>query len=330
MKICHFIASSLFGGAEKVVVNLCNEMSKDHEVHLITFDSRENLGELSSHVVLHTIKEFKRYNIFALLKLLKLIRNIGPDIVHTHGAKSTRIIYNIGYKLECPFIGTKHNARKGKIFNKIKYVIAVSEDGANSIKQNNIKVIYNGIKPIQITSKNKNEIFTLLAVGRLDKIKGFDILIKECAKLDFPFRLEIVGEGEERKNLETLIHKLNLGDKVILLGFKEDIPQQMKNADIVVMSSHSEGFSLVMVEALFYANMFISTRVSGATEILDDEFLIKDFSIADKLNEIYQDEEKYKKDFFLFREKINNRFLLKHIAQEYITYYKNVLKDYNR
>lgn len=330
MKICHFIASSLFGGAERVVVNLCNEMSKEHEVHLITFDSRENLDELSSHVILHTMKEFKRYNIFALLKLLKLIHTIKPDIVHTHGAKATRIIYNIRHKLECPFVGTKHNARKGKIFNKIKYVVAVSRDGAKSIQQDNIKVIYNGIKHLQLIQKKKNEIFTLLAVGRLDKIKGFDILIQECAKLDFLFRLQIVGEGKERGNLETMIHKLNLEDKIILPGFRKDIPQRMHDADMVLMSSHSEGFSLVMVEALFYANLFISTKVSGATEILDDEFLIKDFHIADKLNEIYQNEEKYKKDFSLFRDKIKDRFLLDNIAQEYIAYYKKVLKDHHR
>ncbi len=327
MKICHFIASSLFGGAERVVVNLCNEMSKAHEVYLITFDSRENLEELSSNVVVYTLKEFKRYNIFALTKLAKLINKIEPDIINSHGAKATRIIHNIRFLLRSQHVGTKHNARKGRIFNKIQHVITVSNDAKKSIAHDNVKVIYNGIKPIQIIPQNKNKIFTILVVGRLDKIKGFDILIEECSKLNFPFRLDIVGEGSEKKNLKVIIEKLHLSDKVKLLGFRKDIPEQMSQADIVVMSSHSEGFSLVMVESLFYANLFISTKVSGAKEILSEQFLIEGFDISSKLTEIYEGLDHYKKDFDIFRDSIKEKFLLETIAQDYIAYYQKILKE---
>jgi len=327
MKICHFIASSLFGGAERVVVNLCNEMSKTDEVHLITFDSRENLKDLSSNITLYTLKEFKRYNIFAFTKLVKLIRKINPDIVNSHGAKATRIIYNIRNRIDVPFVGTKHNARRGKIFNKINHVIAVSADAQKSVKHNHVKVIYNGIKPVEVEDQTKSEVFTLLAVGRLDKIKGFDLLIQECTKFTFPYLLQIVGDGEERASLLALVKNLKLEEKVEFLGFQDTIPQLMHSADVVVMSSHSEGFSLVMVESLFYANLFISTKVSGATEILDDEFLINDFRIADKLNEIYQNQEKYKKDFSLLRDRIKDQFLLENIAQEYRVYYQEILKE---
>jgi len=327
MKICHFIASSLFGGAERVVINLCNEMSKAHEVHFITFDSRENLEDLLSNVTVHTLKEFKRYNIFALVELAKLINKIDPDIVNAHGAKATRIIYNIRNRIDVPFVGTKHNARRGKIFNKINYVVTVSEDAKKSVIHGHVKVIHNGIRPVQVDAKTENEVFTLLAVGRLDKIKGFDILIQECSKLTFPYLLQIVGDGEERASLLALVKSLRLEEKVKLLGFRDTVSQLMHSADAVVMSSHSEGFSLVMVESLFYANLFISTKVSGATEILDDEFLINDFRIADKLNEIYQNQEKYKKDFSQLRDKIKDQFLLDNIAQEYVAYYQEILKE---
>jgi glycosyltransferase involved in cell wall biosynthesis len=327
MKICHFIASSLFGGAERVVVNLCNEISKTHDVYLISFDSRENLKDLSYNVTLHTFKEFKRYNIFALYKLAKLIKQINPDIVNAHGAKATRIIYNIQNQIGIPFVGTKHNARKGKIFNRIKHVIAVSKDAKKSVKHKDVKVIYNGIEPVEVEDQAKSEVFTLLAVGRLDKIKGFDILIRECSKLTFPYLLQIVGEGKEKASLLALVKSLNLEEKVKFLGFRDTIPQLMCSADVVVMSSHSEGFSLVMIESLFYANIFISTKVSGATEILDDKFLINDFHIADKLNEIHQDKEKYKQDFSQLRDRIKDQFLLENIAKEYVVYYQEILKE---
>lgn len=327
MKICHFIASSKFGGAERVVSNLCNEMSKEHEVHFITFDCRENLKETSSRVHLHTIKEFKRYNIFALLKLVKLINDINPDIMHTHGAKATRIVYNIRFLMKSQHIGTKHNARKGRIFNKIQHVVAVSNDAAKSVTSNDVKVIYNGIEPIEVSPQKKDKTFTLLSIGRLDKIKGFDILIEECAKLNFPFRLHIIGEGTEKENLETLIEKLHLTDKVNLLGFKKDIPQLMHNADIIVMSSHSEGFSLVMIEALFYANLFVSTKVSGATEILDNRFLFDGFSISQKLNDIYKNYTTYIEEYSVLTKGIKEKFFLTNIVHEHIIYYQAILNS---
>jgi len=326
MKVCHFIASSLFGGAEKVVLNLCNEMSKEHEVHLITFDRCENLKNLSPKVQCHPLKEFKRYNLFEIRKLLQLIQTIQPDIINTHGAKASRIVYTIKSFLPCAFVGTKHNARKGKIFNKMEYVITVSTEAEKTVKSKHTKVIYNGIEPVKMYKKEKSKIFTILAVGRLDKIKGFDVLIQACAQLDFPFKLDIIGEGRERKNLENLVDSLSLTKKVHLSGFREDIPSLMSQAHVTIMSSHSEGFSLVMVEAFFYANIFISTKVSGANEILTDSFLVERDEIATKLKDIYTHPHKYNKMFDTLKANKEEIFLLKNVSHAYIDYYAAILE----
>lgn len=319
----------MFGGAERVVSNLCNEMSKEEEVHFITFDSPENLGHISKDVHIHYCKEFKRYNIFALWRLAKLINDISPDIVHTHGAKATRIVYNIRHFIHTPFVGTKHNARRGKIFNQLSHVIAVSKEAAESIRADHVEVIYNGIAPVEVTHSEKSSsgVLHLLAIGRLDKIKGFDRLINACSKLDFPFVLEIVGEGSERDILARLIRENRLEDRVSLVGFRDDIPQRMHDADVVVMSSISEGFSLVMVEALFYANIFVSTPVSGAVEILEEQFLMPPDKIAEKLEDIHLHQEYYKEDFKVLQGRIKEQFLLKNIVKQHIDYYKQILKE---
>ncbi|MFT7823756.1 MAG: glycosyltransferase [Sulfurimonas sp.] len=328
MKICHFIASSVFGGAEKVVGNLCNEMSREHEVHFITFDTPEHMKHIAKNVQIHYFREFKRYNIFASWKLAKLINEISPDIIHTHGAKSTRIVYNIRHFIDAAFVGTKHNARRGKIFNRINHVIAVSKEAAKSIKSDHVKVIYNGIEPIEVAAYEKREdVFHILAVGRLDRIKAFDILIRECAKLTFPFLLQIVGEGSEREALERVIKSKKLEEKVELIGFQKDIPQRMHHADVVVMSSHSEGFSLVMVESLFYADIFLSTKVSGATEILSDRFLCTHDTLAEKLNDIHLHQKVYRDAFAQLKEKSKGQFLLHHVAKEHIEYYHEILEE---
>jgi len=329
MKICHFIASSLFGGAEKVVIDLCNEMSKEHKVFLITFDKKENLKNISPNVIVYSIKEFKRYNFIAYNKLAKLIITIDPDIINTHGAKSTKIIYNIRKKLSSIFIGTKHNARTGRIFNKIDNVIAVSQEAKESILHNNVKVIYNGITPIKIHSKmdNIDKVFTLVAIGRLDPIKGFDKLIQECSKLNFSFILYIIGEGKEKKNLQKLIENLNLESKIKLLGFQENIPQYMANADCVVISSHSEGFSLVMVEAFYYANCMISTKVSGAIEVLPDKLLVEQDDLSNKIEEIHKNLLEYQSYYTKLKEKIYKQFLLSNTTDQYIDYYKTLSRE---
>lgn len=331
MKICHFIASSQFGGAEKVVMNLCNEMSKEHDVHLIVFGNGENFQSLSSKVTLHTVKEFKRYNPMAIFQLLRLFKKIAPDIIHTHGAKASRIVRTIGRWIPAPLIATKHNARKGKVFNRLKHVIAVSKQVALSIRgKGRYYTIYNGIEPVEIESGSMEspKVFSMCAIGRLDPIKGFDRLIDAVAQLDFDYILDIVGEGKAYTDLDKQIRRLGLEDRVKLCGYSDAIPQIMSEVDVVVMSSVSEGFSLVMVEALFYANIFVSTPVSGAIEVLDDQFLMSADAIAEKLNDIYRHKERYENDFRQLKERTNNRFLLQNVVKEHIDIYKKVCKGW--
>lgn len=330
MKVLHFIASTGMGRGE-VYVDLVNELCKNIEIILLVPKNVLYKERIDEKIELIEYNAYdSRRNPLLLIEILWKIKKANPDIVHTHFAKASQIFYFVNKFLNLPHVATKHNPRKGKIFNKIPNVIAVSKGVKESICNDNVKVIYNGIKPIEVFPQNRDNLFTILAVGRLDKIKGFDILIKGCAKLDFTFRLHIIGDGEERKNLENLIAKLGLKDKISLLGFRKDIPQLMSNADMVVMSSHSEGFSLVMVESFFYAHLFVSTKVSGATEILDERFLFDGFKFSDKLNDINHNYEQYKKEFSALRNKNKDRFLLSHIANEHIVYYQALLGIYSK
>jgi len=224
-------------------------------------------------------------------------------------------------------VATKHNARKGKIFNKIKYVTAVSNDSAKTIKNDNVKVIYNGIQVLEIKDNTqKNEVFTITAIGRLDKIKGFDTLIKEFSKIKNSAILQIVGEGEEYNNLNSLIKELSLENKVSLLGFRKDIPTIINSSDLVVMSSLSEGFSIVMIESIFYAKVFISTKVSGCKDVLSSKLLIEDFNIASKIDEVIDNYQEFMCEFSELRNKYKDKFTLENISKEYLDYYSYILE----
>ena len=320
----HFIASRGIGRGE-VYIDLVNELcTKLDIVLLIPKDSLYKYRINDRIQVIEYSAKNSRNNPLLLLELWRKIKIEKPEMVHTHFGKASQIFKKINILLNIPHVATKHNPRKGKVFNVLPHVIAVSKGVKESIKNENVKIIYNGVHPIKVEEHNTSDVFTLLAVGRLDKIKGFDLLIKECAKLSFSFRLLIVGEGKERSHLENLITELKLENKVELLGFRKDIPQLMKDTDVVVMSSHSEGFSLVMVEALFYANIFVSTKVSGATEVLSDKFLIDKFNIANMINDIYHEQESFKHDFQNLQDKVAKKFLLQNIANNHILYYQNI------
>ena len=152
------------------------------------------------------------------------------------------------------------------------------------------------------------------------------MLIREVAKLDFPFQLNIVGEGEERIHLETLIEELGLEDKVMLLGYHEDVPTLISKADLVVISSHSEGFGRVLVETLFYGKLIISTKVGLSMEILPDALLVDGFEIQKKISDIYVNREYYERLFYQVKTEYMEAFLLENVIKDYVTYYQRILK----
>ena len=129
--------------------------------------------------------------------------------------------------------------------------------------------------------------FSIVAVGRLDKIKGFDLLIRAASELKFDFELKIYGQGDERQNLQNLIDSLKLQDRVRLCGFCDDVAAALSASHLHVISSRKEGFPVILIEGIFYSPVLISTRAGGISEILSEEFLCEAADLGAKIDEIY-------------------------------------------
>ena len=114
---------------------------------------------------------------------------------------------------------------------------------------------------------------TVLAVGRLVHAKGFDVLLQAWSIVvrQVPdWRLMIVGEGEERANLEALRDQLGLGDSVVLPGICPDVTKAYKQASVFCLSSRYEGFGLVLIEAMAFGLPIVSTDCeTGPRELLE-------------------------------------------------------------
>lgn len=323
MKICYFSCSSIYGGVEKIVVDSLNEISKYYECALIVPNGCRYKDKVSSNVKIVEYKSYdKRYNPFLYLEVLNVIKNY--DIVHTHGAKATQITYLLNKISSFIHVATKHNTRKGKIFNKVKNVISVSSEVAKTIT-NPSKVLYFGIQKSENLIFEKNEIFTILAVGRLDPIKGFDKLIEQVSKLEFDFRLNIIGEGSQKLKLEKLIIDNKLEKKVSLLGFKNNIPEYLASSHLQVISSLTEGLPLTLLEGIMNSPVIISTPVGGIVEVLDKDYLVKIEDFSTKISEIYNNYENICEDFKLKHEHFKQKFDFNDYSKNLLEYYKGCI-----
>lgn len=135
----------------------------------------------------------------------------------------------------------------------------------------------------------------LVAVGRLSKEKGFDDLLKLFKKISIKhpdWKLNIVGDGMEKNNLLDLARELKLGDKVVFHGYqnKDYINNLLLESSIYLMTSHTESFGLVLIEAMSYGIPCLSyTSAQGANELIDDGengYLIKNRSEEEMISKI--------------------------------------------
>ncbi len=177
------------------------------------------------------------------------------------------------------------------------------------ISGDKIKVIYNGVdfKGSDISreeAKKKIGIYgdIILSAGRLVPWKGFRMLIKimpRLSEISQLFRLVIVGDGPDKKMLESMVKNLNLERKVYLAGRKsqEELATYLAAADMFVLNTGYEGFSHQILEAMVAGVPVITTAVGGNKEILrqgENGFMVKyqdEFNLIEAIKSLWQDNE---------------------------------------
>lgn len=324
MKILQILHCGTLGGMEKFCIDLSNELSEKHDVFFMINPKFKNM--ISSKVNYIPLDvTLKKNNLLHLYYFYRLIHSINPDIIHAHKQKSIYIAKRLYPFLKIPYVATKHDVFRKSVFNKIPHVIAVSDEVKKSFCAPNVYKIETAIKKVEIQNIQKNEIFTIVAVGGLRAIKGFDVLIASCANLPFSFKLKIVGEGEERTKLEDLIAKLGLQEKIELLGFRSDVPELLSKAHLQIISSHSEGFSLAMIEGIFYSDVLISTPVSGCVEVLPKDFIVSQKELNTKIIDVYNNYNFYKMAFIDIKNRYSEIFSMKECALKHEKVYEKII-----
>lgn len=170
-----------------------------------------------------------------------------------------------------------------KAYCKFNKIICVSNTSKKAFFKEtgiieNVEVIYNPIDEKNIINMSKEKLdniksnFKVISVGRLEKIKGFDRLIKAIYNLkkeNINIKLLIVGEGSQKKYLLNLVKENSLENNVEVIGFDSNPYKYIVNSDLFISSSLSEGFSLVIAEAMILGVPVLSTNTAGSQELLD-------------------------------------------------------------
>ena len=298
MKILQVITSLQVGGAEKLITQLAPMLrNRGHDVDVLLFDGTstpllENLKVTGIRIISLRIGG-SVYDLRHIFKLRKIICNY--DVVHAHNAAAQLFIAIAS--VACPVIlcTTEHNTSNRRRnwwwyrpFDKWMYgcyarIICISEGVERSLRQNlkwkrdNLIVVYNGIDIQKYISAISSPLLkcisgenskTLLMVAGFRYQKDQDTLIKAVALLPSHYHVFLVGDGERRADLEALICKLGVKDRVHLLGIRMDVPELLKAADIIVMSSHWGGFGLAAVEGMAARKPIIVSDVAGLGEIV--------------------------------------------------------------
>ena len=289
MKIVQVLATSGgIGGLEQHTFNLVNEMSSQHEVHILAHPCYAD--KFNNNVHFHAVDFARsRWNIFLLWQLKSLINQLEPDIVHAQAGKAAELIAKIRSWLKpIKFVTTVHGTKKNKaIYASGDAVIAVSQALTQGIPQEKAHVIYNGVYAQTILSaeqkqqlkNNINNQFPqldrtkkiVMCIGRLEPVKNIALLIQAIQGIDA--NLLIVGDGSLKTRLEQQVEQLGIQNQVAFLGFRTDARDLIQLADTVVLSSDREGFPLVMVEALQADKTMASTKVNGVIEWLPAAYL---------------------------------------------------------
>ncbi len=367
IQVVQVVSDTNIGGAGRYLLNYLKYFDRARFDVTVIVPEKSMLSEFIQvypEVHLHEVPYMadQSYDRNCVKYLTDLLKQIKPDILHTHASLSARIA---GKKAKVPcIVATRHciepqtsklkTVLSGVLNNYLcDYYIAV----ANAVKDNleeggipseKIRTIYNGVEPAQSFSVEEiqqersrlgiqNFEFVFGIFARLEPVKGHRYFLKaarELKKEGYQAKFLIVGDGSLRKELEEMAVSFGLEDSVIFTGYVKDTSLLLNVADVNVIASDSEAMSLAILEAKSLGKPSIATAVGGNPEIVhngSDGFLVgvaDSASLAEAMVKIMEDEELFKRlsqnAQALFQKEFRAETMVRKLEKFYEEAYQNV------
>ncbi len=287
-----FIGTLSGGGAERVVATLASCMAeREMAIEVLTYYDKPISYEISSKVQITVVEKLtgktgKLQNLFEIRKYFKK----HAKVVISFLAPFNMMAIAANIRNGIPMIVADRNdptkVPSNTILRKVRDFLYMFSDGIvvqtrknqtyfNNVVQKKSTVIYNPINLGDYAGaalkcpKEKR----FVTAGRLMPQKNQKMMIRAFSKVleRYPdYKLVIYGEGPSREELENLVKELGIEANVSLPGNTTKLHEQMKNAEVFLLSSDYEGMANALIEAMCMGLACISTKVSGATDLITD------------------------------------------------------------
>lgn len=310
VRVCHVAVGDLWAGAEVQLAALVHDLVKRPglEISAVLLNQGRLFGELQKAGIEVTVFPEADWTATTIFRyLFRYLRSYSIDLIHTHkykdnilgtmAAKLVGIPYVVRtvHGLSEPFVGREAWHMRAYEWcddlatrMAVDKVIAVSSQihQVLSLKFRAHKVvqIHNGIRVKQTqATRKRSEIREKLGVdpksqvigtvGRLTPVKGHEHLIyaaQQLLKIRRDVQVMIVGNGPLMNSLRGLVEHLEITEKVVFLGHRDDVYDLICAMDIFVLPSLHEGIPMVILEAMALARPVVASRVGGIPEVIND------------------------------------------------------------
>jgi glycosyltransferase involved in cell wall biosynthesis len=305
----------------------------------------------------------------ATWRLSRLLRREHVDILHAHLFEPSLVGLTAGLLARTPSrVLTRHysdyhtriqrrwHVRADRLCTTLSHrVVAVSRHTAEhlveveKVPSGKVRVIYNGIdfarvKPSRPGVREQvrirdglTQVRVILVAGRLHPEKGYEYLfdairiLKEKSR--HPFVLLVAGKGPLEEKYREHTRRLGVEGLVRFMGFRNDLPDLMMAADLLVLPSVAEAFGLVLAEALYLGVPVVATQVGGIPEIVDhgaDGILVPPANapaLADALLDVLSDETYRTRIAGAGRAKVIRKFSFERMVRAYEALYDELCRD---
>lgn len=363
MRILHVITMLDIGGAERLMVDLL-PLLRDighHRVELLLFNGVETAfrSELESKNIRihelshgHDVKKYhwNVYNPWNIIKLRKFLR--GYDIIHTHNTACQLYvpIANCLFRRREKLVTTEHNTTNRRrsiwwykpidrwMYRQYKKVICISDETNKHLEsyigmQSQICVINNGVnikrflRPVAELSFDKR-CFMITMVAAFRDQKDHETLLRAMTYLPEKYSLRLVGDGENKNRIEQLCFEMSISNRVDFMGNRSDVSVILEESDVVVLSSHWEGFGLAAVEAMASGRPLVASDVDGLREVVKGAGILfphgDDKALARSIRDLCENPDNYYKVAKACQVRAKD-FDISKMAQGYLDLYESLV-----
>ena len=353
IRIAHLLSPIRLYGKEKWLIAFLKYLNKDKFDSIVIFLTKEQHVEMAS--LLHAIKipsfsimSYNQFSFKAIGLIVDLLNDMNIDVLHSHDCKADVFTYFVKKKNDIVIVSTPHgysNERDLKlqfyqvmdrlVLKKFDFVAPLSNhllEFLRNVPENKISLINNFVDTANLAEGKNFDKKLVSFVGRLTPLKRVEDVIMAIARTkDNEIKLQIIGDGRLKNKLERMALTLNVQDRVIFCGFREDATKILNQSAVLVVPSQTEGISRVAMEAMTLGIPVIGSDIPGNRQLIEDGkngILVpvkNPTAIAGAIDRILSDGEHYKSMSDEAKNFIAKNHSASVVVQEYESLYEKLM-----